>query len=82
LYKPGKLNKADLLIQLDKKALNQAKKDNCDQVLLPPKNLDHRIVEELKIHQVDLLILLLKDQLVLVDCLLQANQTAQDLKAA
>jgi hypothetical protein len=50
LYKPGKLNKADLLIWLDKKALNQAKRDNQDQVLLSPENLDYRIIEKLKIH--------------------------------
>jgi hypothetical protein len=49
-YKPGKLNKADPLTRLDKKALNQAKKDNRDQVLLPPENLDYRIVKELKIY--------------------------------
>jgi hypothetical protein len=53
LYKPGKLNKADLLTQLDKKALNQAKRDNWDQVLLPPENVDYRIIEELEIHWID-----------------------------
>jgi hypothetical protein len=38
------------LTWLDKKALNQAKRDNCDQVLLPPENLDYRIIEELEIY--------------------------------
>jgi hypothetical protein len=82
LYKPSKLNKADLLTQLDKKALNQAKRDNCDQVLLPPENLDSRIIKELKIHQVDFSISLIEEQLDLIDHLLQENHTAKDLDKA
>jgi hypothetical protein len=82
LYKPGKLNKADPLTQLDEKALNQAKRDNQDQVLLPLENLDCQIIKELEIYQVDFLILLIEDQLVLVDCLLHTNRTAKDLDKA
>jgi hypothetical protein len=82
LYKPGKLNKADLLTWLDKKALNQAKRDNWDQVLLPPENLDCRIIEELEIYQVDFSISLIEEQLDLIDCLLQENHTAKDLDKA
>jgi hypothetical protein len=42
------LNKADPLTRLDEKALNQAKQDNRDQVLLPAENLDQRIIKELE----------------------------------
>jgi hypothetical protein len=79
LYKPGKLNKADPLTRLDEKALNQTKRDNCDQVLLPPENLDHRIIKELEIHQIDFSISPIEEQLDLIDCLLQENHTAKDL---
>jgi hypothetical protein len=82
LYKLGKLNKADLLTWLDKKALNQAKRDNCDQVLLPLKNLDYRIIEELKIYWIDFSILLIEEQLDLIDCLFQENHIAKDLNKA
>jgi hypothetical protein len=70
-YKPNKLNKADPLTRLDKKTLNQVKRDNRDQVLLPPKNLDHRIVKELELHQIDFSISPIEEQLDLIDYLLQ-----------
>jgi hypothetical protein len=70
------------LTWLDKKALNQAKRDNWDQVLLPPENLDHRIIEELKIYWVDFSISPIEEQLDLIDCLLQENHTAKDLDEA
>jgi hypothetical protein len=56
-YKPGKSNKADSLIRLDEKALNQAKHGNREQTLLPPRNLDHQILEELEINQLSLSLL-------------------------
>jgi hypothetical protein len=59
--------------------LNQAKRDNCDQVLFSPENLDHRIIKELEIYQIDFSILLIKEQLDLIDCLLQENHTVKDL---
>ena len=72
-YKPGKLNKADPLTRLDEKALNQAKRDNRDQVLLPPENLDHRIIKELEIYQINLSVSPIEEQLDLIDRLLQGN---------
>jgi hypothetical protein len=78
-YKPGKLNKADPLTRLDEKTLNQAKRDNRDQVLLPPENLDRRIIEELEIHRVDFSVSPIEEQLDLIDRLLQENRTAKDL---
>ena len=61
------------MTRLDEKALNQAKRDNGDQVLLPPENLDHRIIKELEIHLINLSISLIKEQLDLIDYLLQEN---------
>jgi hypothetical protein len=59
------------LTRLDEKTLNQAKRDNCDQVLLPPENLDCRIVKELELHQIDFSISTIEEQLDLIDYLLQ-----------
>jgi hypothetical protein len=81
-YKPGKLNKADPLTRIDEKALNQAKRDNRDQVLLPPENLDYRIIKELEINQINLSISPIEEQLDLIDRLLQENRTATDLDEA
>src|ERR1700691_461141 len=78
-YKPGKLNKADPLTRLDEKTLNQAKRDNRDQVLLPPENLDRRIIEELEIYRVDFSISPIEEQLDLIDRLLQENRAAKAL---
>jgi hypothetical protein len=41
--------------------------------------VDHRIIEELEIYQVDFLILPIEEQLDLIDCLLKENHTAKDL---
>jgi hypothetical protein len=70
-YKPSKLNKADPLTRLDEKTLNQVKRDNCDQVLLPPENLDRRIIKELELHQIGFSISPIEEQLDLIDYLLQ-----------
>ena len=45
-YKPGKTNKADPLTRIKEQTrdLNQAKKDNREQVLLLYKNLDQQII--------------------------------------
>jgi hypothetical protein len=52
LYKPGVSNKADPLTRIKgKKNLNQAKRDNREQVLLPSENLDSQIVRELKVNR-------------------------------
>jgi hypothetical protein len=81
-YKPGKLNKADPLTRLDEKTLNQVKRDNRDQVLLPPENLDRRIIKELELHQIGFSISPIEEQLDLIDHLLQRNRTATDLDEA
>ena len=72
-YKPGKSNKADPLTRLDEKTLNQVKRDNRDQVLLPKETLDPRITQELDVNQISLSFLPIEEQLDLVDRILQAN---------
>ena len=49
-YKPGKSNKADPLTRLNEKTLNQVKRDNREHILLPPNNLDSRILQELEVN--------------------------------
>ena len=81
-YKPGKQNKADPLTRLDEKALNQAKRDNRDQTLLPLEYLDPQILQELDVNQISLSLSPIKEQLDLVDRILQANRTSPDLDQA
>ena len=69
-YKPGRLNRADPLTRLDEKVLNQAKRDNREQTLLPPTNLDQRIVQELDVNCISLFLLLIKEHLDLIDKIL------------
>jgi hypothetical protein len=77
-YKPGKTNRADPLTWTDQtKDLDQAKKDNRRQTLLPPGNLDSRIVQELGVNHLSLS--LIEEQLDLIDEILQANRHALDL---
>ena len=79
-YKPGKSNKADPLTRLDEKALNQAKRDNREQVLLPPAHLDPRITQELEANRIALSLSPISEQLDLIDEILQANRTALELE--
>ena len=52
-YKLGKLNKADLLTRIEEtKDLNQAKRDNCKQILLLFQNLDSYILQKLKVNSI------------------------------
>ena len=80
-YKPGKTNRADPLTRTDQtKDLDQVKKDNRRQTLLPPGNLDSRIVQELGVNHLSLSPI--EEQLDLIDEILQANQHAPDLARA
>ena len=81
-YKPGKLNKADPLTRIDEKNLNQVKRDNREQTLLPPANLDRRIMKELEVNRITLTLSPIQEHIDLIDDILQANRTASDLAHA
>jgi hypothetical protein len=82
-YKPGKHNKADPLTRQDQtKSLDQAKRDNRDQILLSPAQLDHRILQELEVNRIALSLSPIEEQLDLIDEILQANRAALDLDRA
>jgi predicted aspartyl protease len=82
-YKPGKHNKADPLTRQDQtKSLDQAKRDNRDQALLSPAQLDHRILQELEVNRIALFLSPIEEQLDLIDEIFQANRTALDLDHA
>ena len=69
-YKPGKLNKADPLTQINEKNLNQVKRDNREQTLLPPTNLDRRIMKELEVNRITLTLSLIQEHIDLIDDIL------------
>ena len=83
-YKPGKTNKADPLTRIKEQTrdLDQAKKDNREQVLLLHKNLDQQIIQDLEVNRINLSLSPIEDQLDLIDEILQANRTAPDLARA
>jgi transposase InsO family protein len=83
-YKPGKTNKADPLTRIEDqvKDLNQAKRDNREQTLLPPRNLDNRILQDLEVNHISLSLSPIQDQLDLIDDILQANRMEPDLARA
>jgi transposase InsO family protein len=79
-YKPGTSNKADPLTRVEgEKDLNQVKRDNREQVLLPPKNLDSQIVWELGVNRLSLALSPIEEQLDLIDDILRTNCTAPEL---
>ncbi|KIM98194.1 hypothetical protein OIDMADRAFT_57695 [Oidiodendron maius Zn] len=59
--------------------LDQAKKDNREQVLLLYENLDQQIIQDLEVNRIDLSLSSIEDQLDLIDEILQANRIALDL---
>jgi transposase InsO family protein len=83
-YKPGKTNKADPLTRIEDqvKDLNQAKRDNREQTLLPAQNLDDRILQDLEVNRISLSLSPIQEQLDLIDDILQANRTEPDLERA
>jgi transposase InsO family protein len=80
-YKPGTSNKADPLTRIESqtKPLDQAKRDNREQVLLPPENLDDQIKRELEVNRISFSLSPIEEHLDLIDHILQANRTALDL---
>ena len=83
-YKPGKTNKADPLTRIEDQVrdLDQAKRDNREQILLPSQYLDSRILQELEVNHMTLSLSPIEDQLDLIDDILKANRTASELSRA
>ena len=70
------------MTRIDEKNLNQVKRDNREQTLLPPANLDRRIMKELEVNRITLTLSPIQEHIDLIDDILQANRTASDLAHA